>query len=54
MIREWSCDSPRTWPDLELLEAQHLGAGAPREPVGRRAPEAAQPEDDVLVVELHR
>ena len=38
-------------PQLELLEAKHVGRPRARgEPVGRRAAEPAETEDDVLVV----
>ena len=40
-------------PQLELLQAEHVGAGPAREPVGGGAAEAAEAEDDVLVVVLH-
>jgi hypothetical protein len=40
-------------PQLELLYPEHLPALAPREPVGRRAPEPAEAENDVLEVQLH-
>src|SRR5262249_39088147 len=40
-------------PQLELLEAEHVGPGSAGEPVGRGAPPATQTQHDVLVVGAH-
>ena len=53
MIREWSCDSPADMAQLELLQAEHVGARPAREPVRGGAAEAAEAQDDVFVVVLH-
>jgi hypothetical protein len=37
-------------PQLELLDAQHLRAGTPGEPVGRGAAESAKAQHDVLIL----
>ena len=41
---------PPNMPQLELLQPQHLGAGALGQPVRRRAAEASKAENDILEV----
>jgi hypothetical protein len=44
---------PPDVPQLELLQPQHLGPGAPREPVGGSTAKATKAHDEILEVELH-